>query len=139
MSPQLADLVAKVFLHCRSKFLLAVHANGMQGIELVLRIKPRHDLVRFDPVADIRQSLDHAPPDTKGETGLVLCLGRGWPIRSALPQSPDLGGAHWHFAFVPKADHRGAAKASLLDHLVGEGEQLARHVEAERPLRIRPA
>jgi hypothetical protein len=46
----------------------------MQGIELVLRIKPRHDLVRFDPVADIRQSLDHAPPDTKGETGLVLCL-----------------------------------------------------------------
>jgi hypothetical protein len=23
------------------------------------------------------------------------------PIRSALPQSPDLGGAHRHFAFVP--------------------------------------
>jgi hypothetical protein len=66
MSPQLADLVAKVFLHCRSKFLLAVHANGMQGIELVLRIKPRHDLVRFDPVDDA------AAPPSRLRTSLRL-------------------------------------------------------------------
>ena len=33
------------------------------------------------------------------------------PIRSALPQSPDLGGAHWHFAFVPEPDSCTAAKS----------------------------
>ena len=29
---------------------------------------------------------------------------KGWPIRSVLPQSPDLAGARWHFGFVPGPD-----------------------------------
>jgi hypothetical protein len=33
---------------------------------------------------------------------------------------------------LPGADSCGAAKAPLLDHLVGEREQRRRHVEAER-------
>ena len=41
--------------------------------------------------------------------GFSWLTARGWPIKSALPQSPDLGGAHRHFAFVPIADICSAA------------------------------
>src|SRR5215831_19923647 len=44
--------------------------------------------------------------------------------------------ARRHSHFVPEADICSAAKSVLFDHLVGGGEQLVRHGEAERLRRL---
>ena len=50
---------------------------------------------------------------------------------SALPPKADKRQMSRHVCFVPKADSCSAAKSPLFEHLVGEREQLCRHVETE--------
>jgi hypothetical protein len=54
---------------------------------------------------------------------------------SALPPKADMCAASWHVRFVPEPDLDGSATNEagvwLLDHLVGDGEEGRRHVEAE--------
>ena len=50
---------------------------------------------------------------------------------SALPPKADKEQPSRYVRFVPKADIRTAANDGLLDHLVGEGEQLIWNGEAE--------
>src|SRR5262249_28603746 len=73
---QQKSLALELALGFRELCLGRRHARlcGTQRIELVLRIEPRHDLVRFEPVADIGRALDHAPADAKGQTRFVLSL-----------------------------------------------------------------
>ena len=47
----------------------------------------------------------------------------GYWLMSALPPKADIGLRRSDVRFVPKADIRIAAKSTLLDHLVGAGEQ----------------
>src|SRR5262249_57361932 len=70
------SLAPELALGFRDLCLGRRHARlrGTQRIELVLRIEPPHDLVRFEPIADIGRALDHAPPDAKGQTRFVLSL-----------------------------------------------------------------
>src|SRR4029453_4334757 len=52
---------------------------------------------------------------------------------AALPLKPDIGWRGWHVRKVPKPVVSSCSKAiSLLDHLVGDGEQRRRHIETER-------
>src|SRR5262245_41819727 len=51
---------------------------------------------------------------------------------SAITPKADMCGATRDVRFGPKADSCTAAKESLVDHLVGAGEQLTRHRETER-------
>src|SRR5262249_4996550 len=73
---QQKSLALELALGFRELCLGRRHARlcGTQRIELVLRIEPPHDLVRFEPIADIGRALDHAPPDAKGQTRFVLSL-----------------------------------------------------------------
>jgi|SRR6516162_2473005 len=50
---------------------------------------------------------------------------------SALPPKADKRQMSRYVCFVPKADSCSAAKSPLFEHLVGEREQLCRHVETE--------
>src|SRR5262245_2324751 len=71
---QQKSLALELALGFRELCLGRRHARlcGTQRIELVLRIEPRHDLVRFEPIADIGRALDHAPADAKSQTRFVL-------------------------------------------------------------------
>jgi hypothetical protein len=47
----------------------------------------------------------------------------GKATMSPLPPKADVAERNRHVRFVPKADSCTAAKRSLLDHLIGAGEQ----------------
>jgi len=51
---------------------------------------------------------------------------------SAVRPSPDSAQTSRHFSEVPLTDPCSAASATLLDDLIGAGEQRVRHSEAER-------
>jgi len=51
---------------------------------------------------------------------------------SALPPKSDITQRDKNVRFVPKADSCTAAIQTLLDHLIGTGEERLGHVEAER-------
>ena len=53
-------------------------------------------------------------------------------IRSALPQSTDIGSHSEEGSFVPGPDSCSAAKSILFNHLVGGDLQSKRHCEPER-------
>jgi hypothetical protein len=53
-------------------------------------------------------------------------------VRSASPQSPDVGGAHRHGGFVPLLDSCSATNGASLNELVGLCQQRCRNVETER-------
>ena len=52
---------------------------------------------------------------------------------AALPLKPDIDWRGWHGRKVPISDICCAANCTLLDHLVGGGEQCGRDFEPERP------
>ena len=50
---------------------------------------------------------------------------------SALTPKADIDRGGWHVRFVPLATNAPQQTASLFDHLVGQREELRRHLEAE--------
>src|ERR1700738_4744312 len=79
-----------------------------------------------------RQSLRYRPTRPASENLHKTSGNQCACIRSALPQSSDVSGARWHFAFVPGSNICSGAKCGLFDHLVGAREQHRRNFEAER-------